>query len=176
MYAGREAAVRRLAAHLHRRYYGYLLSIAYRHAINQWDAEEALQEALASFVRAFDPDSGAPPLAWLTLTLKRECWRKRRREQLELRAGQETERGSEEAGVVMELIPSRGASLEERATGSLDAQRRLGALKPDQRTALCLLGAGFSYKEIAARKGWTYSKVNRCVREGRAALRELAAA
>lgn len=174
MHAGREAEAQRLAAHFHRRYYGYLLSIASRHAINKWDAEEALQEALASFVRAFDPDSGAPPLAWLTLTLKRECWRKRRREHLELRAGQETERGGEDMGVVMELIPSRGASLEETTTGNLDAQRRLGALKPDQRTALCLLGAGFSYKEIAARKGWTYTKVNRCIREGRAALRTAA--
>jgi DNA-directed RNA polymerase specialized sigma24 family protein len=38
---------------------------------------------------------------------------------------------------------------------------RLGALKPDQRTALGQLAAGYSYKEIAARRGWTYTKVNR---------------
>jgi DNA-directed RNA polymerase specialized sigma24 family protein len=30
--------------------------------------------------------------------------------------------------------------------------------------------AGFSYKEIAARRGWTYTKTNRCITEGRAAL------
>jgi DNA-directed RNA polymerase specialized sigma24 family protein len=33
--------------------------------------------------------------------------------------------------------------------------------------------AGFSYDEIAARHGWTFTKVNRCVTEGREALREL---
>jgi DNA-directed RNA polymerase specialized sigma24 family protein len=33
------------------------------------------------------------------------------------------------------------------------------------------LALGYSYREIAERQGWTYTKVNRCVAEGRAALR-----
>ena len=49
--------------------------------------------------------------------------------------------------------------------------RRFEALKPDQRTALILLGLGCSYAEIGALRGWTYTKVNRCISEGRAALR-----
>jgi DNA-directed RNA polymerase specialized sigma24 family protein len=135
-----------------------------------------LQEAFTAFVRAYDPGRGAPPLAWLTLTMKRECWRKRRDAHLDRRAGQEAERGGEDFGFVMELIPMRGASLEERVMERDEGRRRLARLKPDQRTGLGLLGAGFSYREIGRLRGWTYTKVNRCIREGRAALRELAPA
>jgi DNA-directed RNA polymerase specialized sigma24 family protein len=34
-----------------------------------------------------------------------------------------------------------------------------------------ILGCGYSYLEIAEHRGWTYSKLDRCVRRGRAALR-----
>jgi len=48
------------------------------------------------------------------------------------------------------------------------------ALKPDQRSALILilLGLGCPSREIGARREWTYTKVNRCVAEGRSALRK----
>jgi DNA-directed RNA polymerase specialized sigma24 family protein len=39
-------------------------------------------------------------------------------------------------------------------------------------TALGMLAADLSYAEIDARRGWTYTKVNRCIAEGRAALRK----
>ena len=45
----------------------------------------------------------------------------------------------------------------------------------DVKTERAVLAFGFSYREIMARQGWTYTKVNRCLSEGRAALRELAA-
>jgi DNA-directed RNA polymerase specialized sigma24 family protein len=35
-----------------------------------------------------------------------------------------------------------------------------------------LLAAGLSYAEIGELCGWTYTKVNRCLAEGRVALRE----
>jgi DNA-directed RNA polymerase specialized sigma24 family protein len=48
----------------------------------------------------------------------------------------------------------------------------LARLKPDERTALLLLALGYSYREIGELRGWTHTKVNRCLSEGRAALRE----
>ncbi len=172
MYAeeGRQHEVAELAAELYRERRGYLLTIACRHATSRADAEEAMQEAFAAFVRAYDPGRGAPPLAWLTLTMKRECWRKRRDAHLDRRAGQEAERGGEDFGFVMESLPSRSADLEERIAERDEARRRLADLKPDQRTGLGLLGAGFSYREISRLRRWTYTKVNRCITEGRAAL------
>jgi DNA-directed RNA polymerase specialized sigma24 family protein len=34
-----------------------------------------------------------------------------------------------------------------------------------------LLGLGYSYREIMQITGWTYTKVNRCIRDGRTRLR-----
>jgi DNA-directed RNA polymerase specialized sigma24 family protein len=70
--------------------------------------------------------------------------------------------------------PWRATGAEERVAERDHAQRQLAQLKPDECTGLGLQAAGFSYKEIAARRGWTYTKTNRCITEGRAALHELA--
>ena len=56
-----------------------------------------------------------------------------------------------------------------------DSRAAFEHLKPDQRLALLLLGLGYSYAEIAESCGWTTTKVNRCLSEGRAALREIMA-
>lgn len=162
--------VRHLAEQMFRQWQGYLLSIARENARNHADAEEALSEAFASFLRAYDPGGGAPPLAWLTLTLKRECWRRRREAHLDRHLGQEAERGGGDPGAVLDLLPAPGPLLEARLAERDDARRRLAELKPDERTALGAFAAGFTYKEIAQRLRWTYTKVNRCVREGREAL------
>jgi DNA-directed RNA polymerase specialized sigma24 family protein len=169
------AEVRRLATELYREQRSYLLTIARRKATGNADAEEALQEAFVAFIRHFDPGRGAPPLAWLTLTLKRECEAKRRKAHLDRYIGQEAERGGGELGSVLESIPSPTTGLEEEALKREEARRRLSRLKPDQRAALLLQGVGYSYAEIAAGRCWTYTKVNRCVNEGRAALRGIAA-
>ena len=55
------------------------------------------------------------------------------------------------------------------------AARLLARLKPQERRALALQAAGCSYAEIQAITGWTYTKVNRCLAEGRARLRQLGA-
>jgi hypothetical protein len=55
------------------------------------------------------------------------------------------------------------------------AQLRLGAqalarLKPQEVRCLLLRAEGYSYREICAETGWTYTKVNRCLTEGRRAF------
>lgn len=165
-----QSEVRRLATQLYAERRDYLLAIARRNATGEADAEEALQEAFVSFIRHFDPSRGAPPLAWLTLTLKRECWAKRRAQHLDRHIGQEAERGGDEFGSVLESIPSPTSGLEELVLKREDARARLWRLKPDERTALFLHAFGYSYQEIGERRGWTYAKVNRCISEGRAAL------
>jgi DNA-directed RNA polymerase specialized sigma24 family protein len=49
----------------------------------------------------------------------------------------------------------------------------LDQLKPDERAALLLRSIGYEYKEIQQLTGWSYTKVNRCVTEGRAAARRI---
>jgi len=162
-----------LAEQIFRERQGYLATIASRNACNEADAQEALSEAFAAFHRAYDPRGKAPPLAWLALTIKRECWRKRRDAHLNRQAGRARPAESgEDLDSVLIPIPSRATAPDELIAERDDARCRIARLKPDQRTALALLAAGYSYKEIAELKGWTYTKVNRCIREGRAALRE----
>jgi len=132
-------------------------------------AEEALQEALCSFLRRYDPDGEAPAEGWLVLALKRECWRRYEREHYDRRAGQELGPEEEGSGFLMEQVAAPG-SLEDQVLDRLEAERRLGRLKPDERESVELQGAGFSYAEIAEHKGWTYTKAHRCIREGRGRL------
>ncbi|MFL5900579.1 MAG: RNA polymerase sigma factor [Solirubrobacterales bacterium] len=75
--------MRELATRLFGERYRYLQRIARRHGGSGVDPDEAVQEAFASY----DPDGEAPPLAWLTLTLKRHCWAVRDRRHLAGRLG-----------------------------------------------------------------------------------------
>jgi RNA polymerase sigma factor (sigma-70 family) len=161
-----------LATELYAERHDYLLAIARRNAHTDTDAAEALQEAFASFIAKFDPTRGAPPLAWLTLTLKRQCWRQRREAHLDRHYGQEAEIGGEELGSFLEVLTSLEPDPAERVIEHDDAHRRLRCLKPDERTALGLRAAGLSYAEIGELRGWTYAKINRCLSEGRTALRK----
>ena len=45
-------------------------------------------------------------------------------------------------------------------------------LKPQEIRALLLKAEGYSYKQIQEITGWTYTKVNRCLTEGRKAFLE----
>lgn len=162
--------VRELADAMCREWHDYLLAVAFRNAACRRDGEEAVSEAFIAFIRAYDPGGKAPPLAWLTLATKRECWRKRRDAHLDRYVAPLVRREGEAPRSVLDLIPAPGASLEEKIIERDQARRHLGSLKTDERTSLGLLGAGFSYREIGRLKGWTFTKVNRCIREGRAAL------
>jgi DNA-directed RNA polymerase specialized sigma24 family protein len=59
----------------------------------------------------------------------------------------------------------------ERRDAVAEAHRALAALKANERIAILLQAEGYSYAEICEMCGWTYTKVNRCLAEGRAKLR-----
>lgn len=150
------------------------MRIAHRNAANREDAAEAVQFAALAFLEKFDPDSGAPPLAWATLVVKRECWTKAKRQRLDRSAGQETITDSDRPGFCLTDIPSEGPGTEEaieRAEYVLESRERLAALKAAERRTPVLIAAGYSYAEIGQITGFSYTKVNRCIAEGRAALR-----
>jgi hypothetical protein len=69
--------------------------------------------------------------------------------------------------------PSERAADRERAHRSLAA---LAALKPSESRALVLQAGGRTYAEIEAATGWSHTKVNRALTEGRAAFRARVAA
>src|SRR4051812_45874332 len=67
-------------------------------------------------------------------------------------------------------LPSGGRDVEDHVAGGERVERSveaLRALKPDEAKALLLKAEGLSYQEIGRRFGWTYTKVNRSITEGR---------
>jgi RNA polymerase sigma factor (sigma-70 family) len=148
---------------------------ATRHAESPDDIEDALQSAYALFIERFRGD--CEPLAWLYTTVKREAWaiRRRRSRQGERNLGGPTQHANSTFDL-SEVLASDSPSPVEVAERSQDlAERRqaLATLKPDERRAIWLFGLGLSYAEICEATGWTRTKVNRCLSEGRAMLRSI---
>jgi len=167
-------SVAALAEQIYAAHRARLLAIARRNCSSREEAEEALQDAFAIFIDHFDPACEAPPLAWLTTTLKRCCWAIYRRQR---QIGQLSVQLGAAAGIGMghDLLadPSqRPDEVTEEGERLADMRSRLSELKPQERKALGLLAYGYSYREICELTGWTYTKTNRCVAEGRAKLRE----
>jgi RNA polymerase sigma factor (sigma-70 family) len=137
------------------------------------DAEDALQSAYLRFIERYRGDW--EPLAWLYTTVKREAWALRRRASRRRVVSLDTPSGSADSEQPwVEALPSAAVTPKEKALRNEDIDQRCGllaGLKADQRRALGLFGAGLSYAEICEATGWTYTKVNRSIAEGRAALR-----
>jgi DNA-directed RNA polymerase specialized sigma24 family protein len=153
---------------------GALERQAIRHSQRPEGAEEALQDACVQFLSHFEGTTLEHALPWMLLTTKRCAWaiaRVERRTPAERLAPTDCADREERRWTVRDERPET-AALAERRLEHTETVRRFEALKPDQRTALILLGLGCSYEEIGALRGWTYTKVNRCICEGRAAIRK----
>jgi RNA polymerase sigma factor (sigma-70 family) len=144
---------------------------ARRHSPGKAEAEEALQEASVDFLRTYDGPAGVDAVRWLQVAIKHRAWEQGRKQRGNLsRAARVGRDGRERDVAAAESDP--GEQLE-RAEAVAEFFLALARLKPDERTALLLLGLGYSYREICEHQGWTNTKVNRCLAEGRMALREL---
>jgi DNA-directed RNA polymerase specialized sigma24 family protein len=128
------------------------------------DAEDAYAQAVEILLtKAPDGDSGRLA-AWMHVVTRREALGVRRaRERLLGSATAVAEPPSDAPG------PAEWAERRERVTHSAAA---LAALKPQERRALALKAEGYSYAEMQVLTGWTYTKVNRCMAEGRKSFLE----
>jgi RNA polymerase sigma factor (sigma-70 family) len=167
-----EREVRAMAGRIYAERRRYLLGIARRNAASDADAEEALQDTFANFIQSYDPRGEAPALPWLTVALKRQCWRMRENAHLDRRVAALPESTHEEPTGLIERRPANSPATAERVAERDEARGRLGRLKRDERTALVLKAAGYSYDEIGRRCSWSKTKINRSLYEGRIALRE----
>lgn len=150
-----------------------LVGQARRYSYLPHEAEEALQQAFFYFLTSYDPESGAPPLYWMLKTIKHACWAVARKEikHEKRRAFPEVGNDGEESEMKFEQAPSKAAGPEELVSVCDEINSRMVRLKPDERSAVVCHAIGYSYKEIADLKNWTYTKVNRCITEGRSAAR-----
>ncbi len=143
-----------------------LLRVARRHSLCADDAQDAYQRTLEIFLRhaATLEEEGAP--RWAHTVVKHEAMR--------VRSGRLRYVGSEEAD--LDSRPAANAPDPDERVLAFDRMSRsaeaLQRLKPQELRALWLKAQGLSYDEIAEACGWTYTKVNRCITEGRRAFLE----
>ena len=151
-----------------------LRRVARRHSLCREDADDALQRAaeiLLTKAPAVDPGR---LIAWMTVVTKHEAMAVRRgRERLLACLAPDAPAGRTSLDPV-DAVPGDGPGPAERILRREQlaaARRALAALKANERLALVLQAQGYSYAEICELCGWTYTKVNRCLAEGRAKLR-----
>jgi RNA polymerase sigma factor (sigma-70 family) len=141
-----------------------VLRTARRHSATAEDAEDAYQRALEILLTKAPTTVEDELVPWLKTVVKHEAWAIRRARE---RATPVTDDGE-----VAERIGSAAQTHEaaERLERLALCAEALGRLKPNELRALLLRAEGYSYKQICATTGWTYTKVNRCITEGRRAL------
>jgi RNA polymerase sigma factor (sigma-70 family) len=139
-----------------------LLRVANQFSLCHDDALDAYQRALEIYLRRLDSIEPVTEGAWMRVVVKHEAMAIRRarqesvlRDELDLDAS----------------VPAALREVEDEVAGGERVGRSveaLRALKPDEARALMLKAQGLSYQEIGRRFGWSYTKVNRSVTEGRA--------
>ena len=145
---------------------------ARRYSLCADDAEDAYQRAVEILLTRAPSADPRHLAAWMQVVTRREALalRRSRERLLGLRA--------DDADDPLERIACQRSDPQERLERRervASAIRLLLELKPQERRALVLQAHGYSYAEIGRLCGWTYTKTNRCLAEGRARLRELGA-
>jgi RNA polymerase sigma factor (sigma-70 family) len=170
-----EAARKRAAIEMIARHEAALKRTARRYSFDAADADDAYQRALEIALTKAPTTDPRELIRWTQTVTKHEALAVRQsREKL---LGYQPKREGEELDPVA-AIPARGAGPDEQAERREDVARSreaLQALKPAELRALGLLAEGYSYAEIGEMTGWTRTKINRLLAEGRAHFRSLVA-
>lgn len=111
---------------------------------------------------------------WMVTVTKREAWALYRQQARFVDDSVLSNEDSQATFVERTESPAPGPY--EVAVRSEAVERRMEALAqlfPDEKRALFLHEVGYSYQEIQDLTGWTYTKINRCMAEGRERLYQL---
>src|SRR3954465_3266044 len=141
-----------------------LLATARRYSVTPEDAEDAYQRGVEILLTKAPTTAEDELLPWLKTVVKHEAFA--------------VSKASGRSLVAEEPLapqPDERAWTDERAERY--ERLRVGAeamagLKPQEIRCLQLKAEGLSYQEICAATGFTYTKVNRCLTEGRRAFLE----
>jgi RNA polymerase sigma factor (sigma-70 family) len=143
-----------------------ILATARRYSSNAADAEDAYQRGLEILLTKAPTTREQELVPWLKTVVKHEAFAIRRQRE---RAAPTTDDGELRDTAGPEAAAHDQAERYERLRVGAEALKRL---KPQEVRCLQLKAEGYSYKEICRLTGWTYTKVNRCLTEGRRAFLE----
>jgi RNA polymerase sigma factor (sigma-70 family) len=140
-----------------------LVATARRYSLSAEDAEDAYQRGLEIMLTRAPSLEENDLVPWLKTVVKHEAFAiRKQRQRAELAGNPEFVPGH---------VPPAHEQAErlERLRVGIEAMSRL---KPHEVRCLLLRAEGYSYKQICDETGWTYTKVNRCIAEGRRSFLE----
>jgi RNA polymerase sigma factor (sigma-70 family) len=166
-------ARKRVAIETFARHEEILRRTAIRYSICDDDAEEALARGLEILLLKAPSEHPRDLIRWIQTVIKHEALsvRTERERTLAGPAAISPDPGQEDWVAMLPAEvdgPAEQAERHERVERSREA---LATLKPQELRSLTLLAEGYSYREIAAITGYSSTKVNRCVAEGRERFR-----
>jgi RNA polymerase sigma factor (sigma-70 family) len=172
-----EASRKRAAVETYSRNAEALRRTARRYSLCADDADEALQRAFEILLLKAPTEDPRQLVRWTQTVVKHEALAvKRDRERiLSGPAAVKPEPGREDW---VAMIPAGSDGPPERAErheAIARSREALQTLKPQELRALGLLAEGYSYKEIGAITGFSQTKINRCLAEGREKFRRVLA-
>ena len=140
-----------------------ILGSARRYSLSPEDAEDAYQRGLEILLTKAPTTSEAELVPWLRTVVKHEALAIRRHRQRATPTEDEALEGAAGDRAPGNITHDQAERLERLRVGA----EAMGRLKPQEVRCLLLLAEGYSYKQICAETGFTYTKVNRCITEGR---------
>jgi len=158
------AEIDAVALRLLSRHGAQILATARRYAATPEDAEDAYQRGVEILLTKAPSTCEQELIPWLKTVVKHEAFALRRQRE---RHSPVTDDGELRDRPAPAAVTHEQAERLERLRQGAEA---LGQLKPHEIRALLLKAEGFSYREICAITGWSYTKVNRLLTEGRRAF------
>jgi RNA polymerase sigma factor (sigma-70 family) len=170
-----EPARKRVAVETYARNETTLRRTAHRYSLCADDADDALQRGLEILLRKAPSDDPRELIKWMQTVVKHEALAIRRERERVL-AGPPGGDGGDDDWIASLPASSDGPpERAERREAIARSREALRGLKPHELRALSLLAEGYSYLEIGEITGYSQTKVNRCLAEGRARFRKLIA-
>lgn len=169
-----DAARKRAAIEIVTRHEAVLKRTARRYSLDAEDADDAFQRALEIVLTKAPTTDLRELIRWTQTVTKHEALAVRHnRERLLGPPATQTPGGALDP---VALIPAEGDGPDEQAErreAIARSREALRALKPAELRALTLLAEGYSYAEIGEMTGFSRTKINRVLSEGRNRFRSL---
>jgi RNA polymerase sigma factor (sigma-70 family) len=172
-----DAARKRAAVETYARNEATLRRTARRYSLCADDADDALQRGLEILLRKAPTSDPRELIKWMQTVVKHEALAIRR-ERERILAGPAAVAPEADAEDWIAHLPASSdgpAERTERREEIARSREALQALKPQELRALTLLAEGYSYVEIGEITGYSQTKINRCLAEGRERYRKLIA-
>lgn len=171
------AARKRAAVETYARHETTLRRTARRYSLCADDADDALQRGMEILLRKAPSEDPRELIKWTQTVVKHEALAVRR-ERERMLSGPAAYAPEPDAEDWVALLPSGSDGPQEkveRREAIARSREALQALKPQELRALTLLAEGYSYAEIGEITGYSQTKINRCLAEGRERFRKLIA-